>query len=227
MNEKTENYDLPTISDYSYLEYDYPDYSSLYSDNVEKHLIQMVFDLDSLEQPYDCILPSGQVFHPASKLSSSKCLKKNKIIPFDKRFTSPVLGKGRYKLTLPGHGSVKNQDCGSFKLALQCPSECEEPKIISHNCGRITCPVCYENSLSQMASRAGSKMEAVVASWRLNGINVGDLKHGVYSPPESKYIESDFDTVQGIDRLRQEAVDAHKFLSNGQTGCLPIVHPWR
>ena len=78
-----------------------------------------------------------------------------------------------------------------------------------------------------MASRAGSKMEAVVASWRLNGINVGDLKHGVYSPPESKYIESDFDTVQGIDRLRQEAVDAHKFLSNGQTGCLPIVHPWR
>lgn len=227
MPEETESYDSPTFSDYGYLDYSEPDYSSYAFDNVEKHIVQMIFDLDSLDDPFNCILPSGQVFEPASKSNPLKCLKKNRIIPPDKRSCSPVLGKGRFKITLPGHGSVKNEECGTFKLALQCPSECEEPKIINHNCGRITCPECYQKALSKMASRAGSRMENIIASWRLNGLNVGDLKHGVYSPPEGKYQESDFDSNDGIDRLRKEAVEAHKFLSNGDTGCSPIVHPWR
>jgi len=173
-------------------------------------------------------LPSGQVIEPVTSSKPSNCLNSDRKIPFDKIFASPFLGKGSLKLTLPGHGSQKDNLCGEFKLALQCPSECDVPQIISYNCGRITCPVCYENAISQMASRAGNKIQAVIDSYKLNGINLGKAKHGVYSPPPGKYQESDFDSNDGVDCLRKESVDAFNFLTTGDyQGCTPLVHLWR
>ena len=174
------------------------------------------------------ILPSGQVFEPVISSKPSNCLNSDKKIPLNKIFASPSLGKGSFKLTLPGHGSQKDDLCGQFKLALQCPSECDVPQVISHNCGRITCPVCYENSISQIASRAANKIESVIESYKLNGINLGKAKHGIYSPPPGKYTESDFNSKEGLDSLRKEAVDAFNFLTTGaHQGCYPIIHLWR
>jgi hypothetical protein len=79
-----------------------------------------------------------------------------------------------------------------------------------------------------MANRSGDRIESVISSLILNGINVGKAKSGVYSPKPGRYTESDFDSIDGMDRLREEAIQAFKFLSNGDyTGCFPIVHPWR
>ena len=79
-----------------------------------------------------------------------------------------------------------------------------------------------------MASRITERIESVISSYKLNGINVGNAKHGVYSPPPGKYKKSDFDTKSGYDRLIKESSEAFKSLSNGDyTGCLPIIHPWR
>ncbi|KAF5041928.1 hypothetical protein DSECCO2_517960 [anaerobic digester metagenome] len=189
---------------------------------------QLVFTDRDLTEESNCILPSGQVFKPATSSKPSNCLTSDKKIPLEKIFRSPVLGKGAFKITLPGHGSVKDHNCGEFKLALQCPSECDSPQVITHNCGRITCPVCYEKAISQMASRAENKALSVISSYRLNGINIGDLKHGAYSPAPGSYSESDFNSVDGLNKLRLEAVEAYKFLVNGDHfGIIPIVHLWR
>lgn len=87
--------------------------------------------------------------------------------------------------------------CGRVISAVRCPSgeDGHDLHIIGSNCKRLQCPTCYPSAVRRSARRISDRLEGMHGAWLANGVNLGKLKHIVFSPPQAEWtkarVESD------------------------------------
>lgn len=106
-----------------------------------------------------------------------------RLIVEDRPASSPFNPAYTASHILPGTGTAR-EDCGTVKFIQRTLDGCGR-QVIPHNCGRISCPVCWRRWASRAANRTAEsvlrKLEALDASVRGN---FGALRHWILSPPQ-------------------------------------------
>ena len=138
---------------------------------VEVFLPAVSDDLDSETSLYPALLPSS--LHSDTLAFAGKTLRYVRV----------------------GNGKTLNPDslgvvrCGSVVGAARCTchEEGHDLVLLKDNCGRLQCPVCYHQSVSRSAHRMADRLEGMFEAWKVNGVNLGKLKHITFSPPQKDW----------------------------------------
>ena len=132
----------------------------------------------------------------------------------------PAPDPDRLTWDLPARGS-RHPKCGRFvrSCTFGCP-EGHEVHGVQHNCGRLSCPVCYPLAVARMANRSADVLDRVV---QLNG-GIFTMRHVVVSPPQ-EWAEDLAVSKSGFRYLKTEVWRVLR--GCGASGCVMMFHPYR
>ena len=130
-----------------------------------------------------------------------------------------------YGYTLPSHGTRYDR-CGKY-VVMGCLHDDGQrhSKTVRFSCNRLTCPVCYKNSMKRHAVNAAKRL-MVSAMRRSSSLYTKPQKliyhHVAVSVHQDNHEQ--FKTPDGVDRYRKKMFKNIKWL--GYRGGLVIYHPW-
>lgn len=131
-------------------------------------------------------------------------------------------------LSVPGHGEIRKSQCGEVDHAVQCPNRCEKPILHQYSCHNMTCGCrsCVKSAIAQKASRIVRRHKMMNRLYSKKGINVGGLKHIVFSPDVAPDLDL-FISDQGRS-FRSEVISLiRKHSKDGFYAGTVFLHPFR
>jgi hypothetical protein len=114
--------------------------------------------------------------------------------------------------------------CGSGFKAVSCPEHREKAEPIVNYCYNPLCPVCGDAWAAREAKRAAERLSAARGLYMAVGVDLGEIRHIVLSPPQGWAVEL-MKSKAGFEQLRREAYKVLR--ANGFYGGAVVFHPYR
>ena len=118
-------------------------------------------------------------------------------------------------ITYPGRGIAKTECSEFFPFSCECG---KTKQMIHHSCGRITCPICYQNTINKQAMKTTKRLVLI----RKNLQDQFDFT--------CNYSHISFNTLYEIETYSQfnkAKNELYKILRKEGLSGLLIFHPWR
>lgn len=128
-----------------------------------------------------------------------------------KNFYSKVKVQKLWEIKYPGRGKTGRENCGFFSKAYVCGCHTTS-KAIFHTCKSLTCPICYQKSISRQAEKTAMRLQAGSIILHQN------LRHFSINTKES------VQTYLEFKKLKKKVI---RILRQNDCSGMLIFHAWR